>query len=313
MAEGIVFDIHRGTTHDGPGMRTTVFFKGCPLRCRWCHNPESFLPGQQLQWDAKRCIGCRSCVAACPEGAVTLDANGLHIDCERCRSCFSCARQCPSEALQIVGRSWNCADLVREACKDEMFFGDFDGGVTVSGGEPTSQPEFLVEFLRGLKARGVHTALDTSGFTTAAVLDAAFPWVDVFLYDIKLLDDAAHRQFTGVSNERILQNLRHLAEKLRQSPGKRLWIRTPLIPGATATTENLTAIGSWIAKEISDVVERWELCAFNSVCKEKYHKLAVAWDYETTPLLTEETVQQLAAAAKPYVGDRLVVSGLTAK
>ena len=203
--------------------------------------------------------------------------------------------------------------LVKEACKDRMFFESFDGGVTVSGGEPALQPDFLEEFLKALKAEGIHTALDTSGFAKREVYERVYPYVDTFLYDIKFRDETLHRQYTGVSNRRILDNLRFLADKIRRKKDRAIWIRTPLIPGATASEENIRQIGEWIQKEILDVIDRWELCAFNNVCRDKYRKLGKAWEYAETPLMTEKEVQKLADAARPYAGELLVVSGLTAK
>lgn len=313
MAEALVFDFHRGTTHDGPGMRTTVFLKGCPLRCRWCHNPEGVSPRRELLWDAGKCIGCGRCEEACPNGAVSRTDGGVVIDRARCRECFSCAGRCPSRALHVAGRAWDIPSLVREACRDRMFFDEFGGGVTVSGGEPASQPAVLPEFLERLKAEGVQTALDTCGFAPWDVYEAVFPYVDVFLYDVKLLDPALHRRFTGADNALILENLRKLAGKLRGAPGKRLWIRTPLIPGATAAPENIEAIGAWLRENAGDAVERWELCAFNNVCASKYRELRREWPYAGVPLMGEGEVRALAAAAERHMRGKTAVSGLTRK
>lgn len=313
METALVFDFHRGTTHDGPGMRTTVFFKGCPLHCQWCHNPESISPYRQLVWTGRKCIGCRTCVDTCPSQAITLTAEGVQIDRERCRSCFSCAKSCPSQALHVVGKEWNIPDLVREACKDKMFFEDFEGGVTVSGGEPTLQSDALLSFLEQLKAEGVETALDTSGFAKWTLYEKLFPFVDIFLYDIKLMDTDSHKRFTGVDNGLILENLLKLADKLRTNPGKRLWIRTPLIPEATATRENIELIGRYIGEHLLDVIERWEFCAFNNVCTTKYRELHQKWAFENVPLMEECETQKLASVAKAFVGEKVVVSGLTRK
>lgn len=313
MNKGLVFDFHRGTTHDGPGMRTTVFFKGCPLHCRWCHNPESICPEKELWWDEKKCIGCMTCVNGCPAQALKAEPGGIRIDRELCRKCYRCADNCPAKAMSVAGTEWDVEALVKEACKDRMFFESFDGGVTVSGGEPALQPDFLEEFLKALKAEEIHTALDTSGFAKREVYERVYPYVDTFLYDIKFRDETLHRQYTGVSNRRILDNLRFLADKIRRKKDRAIWIRTPLIPGATASEENIRQIGEWIQKEILDVIDRWELCAFNNVCRDKYRKLGKAWEYAETPLMTEEEVRKLADAARPYAGELLVVSGLTAK
>ena len=311
MEKGLVFDIHRGTTHDGPGMRTTVFLKGCPLHCRWCQNPESISPVRELQWDAKKCIGCMSCVTRCAVNALAAQADGIRIDRTACRQCFTCADQCPTKAMGTVGEYWETARLVKEACKDDMFFDDFSGGVTVSGGEPVLQHRFLAEFLEALKRQGVDTALDTSGFGKKEIYEKIYPYVDTFLYDIKFMDEKLHREYTGVSNKVILDNLKFIAGKIRSRRDSRLWIRTPLIPGATATKENIEEIGRFVRKELADVIERWELCAFNHVCKEKYAKIGKEWDYDKTELMEEKEVQKLAEAAGKYADGYLAVSGLT--
>lgn len=311
MKEGLVFDIHRGTTHDGPGMRTTVFFKGCPLHCTWCQNPESICPQRELMWDGGKCIGCMECIKACPVKALTAGENGIAIDRAACRKCFVCAAGCPSKAMQTVGKAWEVSALVKEACKDRIFFDNFSGGVTVSGGEPLLQGDFLPDFLEQLKKEGINTALDTSGFGRREVLDRVCPFVDTFLYDIKFINEERHRKYTGVSNQIILENLKFIADKMRRQKDARLWIRTPLIPGATAAEENIKEIGQFIRKEVSDVMERWELCAFNYVCKDKYFKMGQSWEYAECSLLDDGTVQKLAAIAEKYAEGSVAVSGLT--
>lgn len=311
MEKGLVFDFHRGTTHDGPGMRTTVFFKGCPLHCKWCHNPESIFGKPELQWDEKKCIGCGTCVTSCPQQALVAGEDGIRILKERCQRCFQCANHCPAKAMKVTGEVWELPQLVREACKDQIFFEEFGGGVTASGGEPMAQSEFVGEFLKELKGRGIHTALDTSGFAAWEKYEKLYPYVDTFLYDIKLIDDQEHKQWTGVSNTLILNNLDLLAERMRKEGKRKLWIRTPLIPGATAQEDNIRGIGQWIRRHVLEVVERWELCAFNNVCREKYKKLGIEWSFAQEPLMTKEDVEALAAIGREWVGERLVVSGLT--
>lgn len=311
MKEGLVFDIHRGTTHDGPGMRTTVFFKGCPLHCTWCQNPESICAQRELMWDAGKCIGCMQCIKVCPVKALTADENGIKADRAACRKCFACVSGCPSKAMQAVGNSWEVSALVKEACKDRRFFDDFSGGVTVSGGEPLLQSEFLVDFLGKLKKEGVNTALDTCGYGRQEAIDKVYPLVDTFLYDIKFINEEMHWKHTGVSNKIILENLKFIADKIRRQKDSKLWIRTPLIPGATATEENIEEIGQFIKKELLDVMGRWELCAFNHVCKKKYIKMKKNWEYANCPLLDSITVRKIAETAKKYADGSVVVSGMT--
>lgn len=311
MKEGLVFDIHRGTTHDGPGMRTTVFFKGCPLHCTWCQNPESICAQRELMWNAGKCIGCMQCIKVCAVKALTADENGIKADRAACRKCFACAAGCPSKAMQAVGNSWEVSALVKEACKDRMFFIDFSGGVTVSGGEPLLQSEFLVNFLGKLKKEGINTALDTSGYGRQEAIDKVYPFVDTFLYDIKFINEEIHRKHTGVSNKIILENLKFIADKIRRQKDSKLWIRTPLIPGATATEENIEEIGQFIRGELLDITERWELCTFNYVCKDKYVKMGQSWEYAEYTLLDSSTVKNLASIAEKYAEEIVVVSGLT--
>jgi len=309
---GVVFDIHRGTTHDGPGMRTTVFLKGCPLKCAWCQNPESLSSDIQISWNEKKCIGCMSCKNACINKAVIADENGISINKELCKKCFSCTDACPTGALKKVGTSWTVSELVKEACKDDMFFDEFDGGITVSGGEPTAQPQFLKAFFEELKSQGKNVALDTCGFTTRKVLQELFPLVDIFLYDIKIFDKTEHKKFTGVENDLILENFLWLVEMVRENPEKKIWVRTPLIPEATSTENNISQIGAFLQKN-DDVIERWELCAFNNVCKDKYRQLNVEWEYKDNSLMHNSETQSLLVIAKRFLGEKAIVSGLVAK
>lgn len=311
MKKGLVFDIHRGTTHDGPGMRTTLFFKGCPLHCAWCQNPESINSEPELVWDVKKCIGCMECVKACPNQAITVGAQGMQIEERDCQKCLACVDSCPSKARNVMGTWWEISALVKASCKDKMFFDTFSGGVTVSGGEPIQQGEFLCHFLERLKQQGVNTALDTSGFGTPDIFERVYPFVDTFLYDIKFVDEEMHQKYTRVSNKIILENLKAIADLIRQRRDAKLWIRTPLIPGATATEKNIEEIGFFMSTQLLDVVERWELCAFNHVCRDKYIKMGLCWEYRDVALLDSDMVEKLTAVAEKYVGDLVVVSGLT--
>lgn len=310
---GLVFDFHRGTTHDGPGMRTTVFMKGCPLHCRWCQNPESINSNPEIQWTEKKCIGCKVCINCCQDEAIIMEGDKIKINKERCTNCFDCIVRCPAKALERVGRLWDVDALVKEVCKDHIFFENFNGGITISGGEPMLQHKFVTEVLKKLKSKKINTALDTSGYGKLEAFEQIYPYVDTFLYDIKFIDENKHIEYTTVSNKVILRNLKKIAELIRNSGGSKLWIRTPLIPEATATEENIVQIGDFIKRELIDVMERWELCTFNNICREKYKKLNIPWDYMETPLLTDETINHLEKTAKEFVGNKLVVSGLKGK
>lgn len=325
MAEALtcqVIEISRGTTHDGPGLRTTVFLKGCPLRCLWCQNPEGIPSKQGVWWEARKCIGCLECVAVCPNGALQQTQHGLLRDHELCTVCGVCVDACPSQAMAFTGTEWSLDALVKEVLKDKDYYEAFGGGVTVSGGEPLSQYKFVTRLFQRLHEAGVHTALDTCGLAPAAALDVVLPYADAVLFDIKLVDPDLHKQYTGHANDIILRNLATVADTVRKrnqaSKGNhamQLWIRTPLIPETTATPDNITAISRYINAHLADVVERWELCAFNSACEQKYDKLGQTWPYANYTLMEQrfiDTLQETAlSTGLPH--DKLIVSGLTAK
>ena len=286
MITGRILHLQRLSTEDGPGIRTTVFFKGCPLRCAWCHNPESLSLELQTQWFAVRCIGCQTCVETCPNGCLTMTRAGLVIDRKRCQACGKCVEACPSGAREMLGRIVYVEQVLAELLKDRAYYEKSGGGVTLSGGEPTFQPDFAEALLRGLKAQGISTALDTCGLCPAHTLDRLLPYTDLVLFDLKLLDPAAHRAFTGASNGQILENLDRLRDQIhRQERPIGLWIRTPLIPGATDTDENLSAIGRYLADRMDGSLDRWELCAFNNLCRDQYTRLGLEWAYAGAPLL----------------------------
>jgi pyruvate formate lyase activating enzyme len=322
--ECLVIDISRGTTHDGPGMRTTVFLKGCSLNCLWCQNPEGINAGQDIWWEGRKCIRCYSCKQVCPIDAVLENESGLHIDRTKCTLCGACVGACPAQAMTVTGQEWTIDALVREVLKDKDYYDTFGGGVTTSGGEPLRQYRFVTEFFKRLKEAGVNTALDTCGLAPIEALDAVLPHTDHILYDIKILDSASHRKYTGHSNEVILANLIYIAYYIRKAnlDGNRekgqemkLWIRTPLIPDATATEQNITAISGFIRDNLLDVVERWELCAFNSACKAKYKKMDQTWAYEDYELMGQDLIDRIKATALStgIPDEKLVISGLIAK
>lgn len=312
--EARVLQIIRMSTEDGPGIRTTVFFKGCPLACAWCHNPESISPRPQVWWVGNRCIGCRTCLSACPDGALSLGGSGIEIDRDICTGCGTCAAQCPGMAIELLGTPWEVDPLVNEVVKDRAYFETSGGGVTVSGGEPVLQAPFVAPFLKALRRKGLHTALDTCGGATREALDQVLPYAAMVLFDVKLIDPEDHRRFTGQDNRRILENLVHVAEYVKSHvhPAA-LWIRTPVIPGATDHAENIAGIGEFIAKQLSGAVDRWELCAFNNLCRDKYLRLGRDWPFDTEPLLTAAAMDELADVAKTSGVDPEIVcwSGAT--
>jgi len=281
------------STEDGPGLRTTVFVKGCSLDCSWCHNPEGMSAEPQVVWHDSKCVRSRACDATCPEGAILRAGEEIEIDRSSCTLCGECVDQCPSGAMELWGVCWSLDDLVREVAKDRSYFETSDGGVTVSGGEPALRASFVASFLERCRALGMHTALDTCGMCSASALRALAAHADLVLFDLKEIDSGRHVRFTGQPNEKILANLVALAEQMRRDPlPAELWIRTPLIPGATLTEENIRGIGAFIARELSDVVTRWELCAFNNLAGDKYQRLGLRWEFEGVELMAEADLRR---------------------
>mgnify|MGYP000949140073 CR=1 FL=1 len=296
---GTILHLQRLSTEDGPGIRTTVFFKGCPLCCAWCHNPESLMLKPQVQWIANRCIGCDSCLEACPNHALSRGETALLRDRDRCTACGECVRACPSGAMEMLGEEITVSELVKELVKDRAFFEKSGGGVTLSGGEPSLQPDFSLALMKALHEEGLSVALDTCGLTAPEMLEALVEQADVVLFDLKLIDEAAHKKWTGAGNARIVENLQRVERMVAASKGKKeLWVRTPLIPGATALRENIHAIGSYLHEHVNGSVTRWELCAFNNLCRDKYERLDMEWHFAETQLMTKADLAQAETWAR---------------
>jgi pyruvate formate lyase activating enzyme len=298
---GLVLQVQRMSTEDGPGLRSTAFLKGCPLECAWCHNPESIAARPEVQWIRLRCIGCGRCLAACGAGALARSADGaVLIRRGDCSGCGACAEACPSGAMELSGERRAAAALAAELLKDASYFKRSDrGGVTLSGGEASAQPAFAREVLRLCAEGGTHTALDTCGCASWESLSSLYPYTRLLLWDLKEIDGAKHEEFTGLGNELVLENLIRTAEYMREraSP-EAIWVRTPVIPGATDTEANLYGLGLALGRLAPPRLERWELLAFNNLCADKYKRLGLDWAYAASPLMTRLEMERLAAAAR---------------
>jgi pyruvate formate lyase activating enzyme len=305
--EGTILEIIRMSTEDGPGIRTTVFFKGCSLNCSWCHNPESISLKPQIQWLGTNCIGCGLCVKTCPELALTKTDKGIIINRSLCNGCGLCTEECPTTAMELLGKKWNVHDLACELVKDRAYFEPSFGGVTLSGGEAALQTDFSLSLLKELKQRKIQTALDTCGQVSQSVLESLLPYVDILLYDIKEIETDRHKKFTGTGNEKMLANAIFAANyKKTHSTPKTFWIRTPVIPGTTDTAENIRGIGDFISANLHGTVARWELCAFNNLCRDKYKRLAIDWPFADKELEEKSLMEELAQIARSRVTPSIV-------
>jgi pyruvate formate lyase activating enzyme len=297
--KGTILRVQRMSTEDGPGIRSTVFFKGCPLHCAWCHNPESISPKPEVHWVKARCIGCLACVGACPEGALAWEASGVAVDREKCTGCGNCVDACPSTAMEPYGKTCTVDDIVREVLKDRIYYEKSGGGVTLSGGEPSLQDVFARALLKELKEQGIHTALDTCGQCQWDTLEGLVPYADLVLFDIKAIAPELHRSHTGATSTLILENAIALVERMKKygTPGE-LWVRTPVIPGHTSDPANIRAIGTFIREKLFEQVSRWDLCAFNNLCLNKYEGLGREWPLKDLPLVSEEEMEKLESIGR---------------
>jgi len=285
MATGLIFDIKRYAIHDGPGIRTTVFLKGCPLRCQWCHNPEGQESTPEIMVRSARCVEeCLDCISQCPQSAISKDGEVIWVDQSKCDFCAKCREVCVYEAIDIIGREVDVRDVVDEIEKDRIFFDESGGGISLSGGEPLMQPDFLEALLEEFKKREIRITVDTCGYAPFDVLDRIRENVDLFLYDIKVMDDKKHKEYTGVSNQLIIENLRKLSEK-----GANIAIRIPIIPGVNDDEENIQSIAEYLQslKNIKQI----NLLPFHRGGIEKYKGLGKKTQAKTVEPPSSEKIE----------------------
>lgn len=291
--KGIIFDIKKYAIHDGPGIRTTVFFKGCPLDCWWCHNPEGLTPSIQVAYRKERCIGCGQCVESCPEKALTLTPEGVASDPSKCIRCGTCSEICPAEAREILGREVGVEEVMQQIEKDTLFYDESGGGVTFSGGEPLMQPDFLMGLLQACGDLDIHRTVDTTGCADTDLLMTVAEETDLFLYDLKIMSAEEHRKYTGLSNSRILANLETLAAQ-----GVRITVRMPVIPGINTGDGNLSLLSSFL----SDLpgVDGIHLLPYHCAAKGKYRKLDLTYRLGDLTPPSEELMASVAQRLKRF-------------
>ncbi len=286
MNSNTIINIQKYSVHDGPGIRTTIFFKGCPLKCWWCHNPETQNKNHEIMFFEERCTACGVCVKRCPQNAIEINGNYPVVDENKCLLCGKCTDFCPNNAREYVGRDVTVQELMKEIIKDEVFYDESGGGVTFSGGEPLIYADFLNEVLKKCKDRGIHTTVDTSGCVPWESLEKVADKVDLFLYDIKLMNNAKHIKYIGVENVDILENLKKLSDK-----GCRIFIRMPIIAGVNDDNEHIDEAIKFLSHINTDQVN---LLPYHKMGMDKYRRLKMIYKLSGMEKPSDERMEEIA-------------------
>ena len=293
MDNSLVFDMKRYAINDGPGIRITIFLKGCPLSCAWCHNPESQSSEVQLLYTHGKCIGCSECVRVCRQSAASISSNGIFTDSDLCVLCGDCTEVCPTKARELAGKLIGVEEVMTAIEKERVFFEQSGGGVTFSGGEPLSHPDLLIKLLDMCGEKGIHRVVDTAGLASTDILLSVAERTDIFLYDLKMMDSEKHLKFTGVRNEKILENLQLLA-----AGGADIIIRIPLIKNVNDDSENITQTALFIAS-LSGEKKTINILPYHNIAVGKYKRMGEAFDergmQEPSPERLQEAVEVFAA------------------
>lgn len=297
----MIFDIQHFCVDDGPGIRTTVFMKGCPLRCLWCHNPEGMKRMRQVSFDPDKCTLCGRCAAECDHHGHSVTERGHEVDRSCCVACGSCAEACPAEALRIYGREMTVEEVLEDVLGDRPFYDNSGGGITLSGGEPFSQSEFAVELLRQAKKQGMHTCVETCGFCSLEILKEAAAYTDLFLFDVKETDRELHKKYTGVYNDQILENLQYLSDA-----GKDVILRCPVIPGCNDREEHFRKIAE-LASAL-DTVQEIHLEPYHPFGLDKYSQLGMEAGYDSREFMASEQAEVLIGLMQQYTDVEIRIS-----
>ncbi len=286
----MIFNVQKCSIHDGEGLRTIVFFKGCPLRCKWCANPESQAYTPEIMEYPRKCIGDGNCVKACPEGAIHPTEEGFMIDRAKCKKCFKCADVCYAMAKEVCGKEMSAEELFKEVNKDRHFYRLKGGGATFSGGEPLTQPELLTELARRCKANRVNTTIETCGYGEYEKFKDAIPYLDHIFFDLKAMDPELHKKLTGMTNEVILNNLKKI-----NGFGIPITIRTPVVPGCNDSIENIQAVANFI-KDLGSVRE-YELLPYHNLGESKYKALGKVYELSEVKPPEDDFIRERVKAA----------------